>query len=531
MWAGSSDSVIEGNQQFDTSGILYSLAYGVQSSQFGTSPSTGFQTFLDIRNNTVEGEYAWGASCSYSGIRGWYGASPDAPSAPPIESYGVSISHNTVTQADDLNGGAIAITKGWYSGPPPSTWQYAENTLIFWNSINNITNPPSGPSSSYASCSSTFPRQGIHFDDPLVWHTVLYANSCSNVAQSLNDQGTATLRVCPAGGVAANSCECAPYVQGTETSMSASGGAASATFSGAQAAGDFNLVVVNWDGATPLSSVTDSSGNTYTLLGGGADAFPASAPNSPNVVQATYYASNIVAATNNTVTVSFNGPMAGATVRLAEYRGIDPINPIDVTASAYGIGVVADSGWVTTTNPSDLLVGIELTGGTSTWPAPSYTARQMDMSEPAGSDLIEDEFVTTAGAYHATAYMSPQAWWAMQFVALRLAGGGDTDTQALTTPAGLTAAAASSSQIALRWTGSTDNIAVTGYLVERCAGASCANFAQVGSVAAGVTSYSDAGLQASTTYTYRVRATDVATLVSAYSASASAVTLAAGGAN
>ena len=531
MWAGSSDSAIEGNQLYDTSGILYSLAYGVQSSQYGTSPSTAFQTFLDIRNNIVDGEYSWGTSCSYSGIRGWYGASPDAPSAPPIEAYGVSISHNSVTSADDLNGGAIALTKAWYGGPPPSTWQYAENTLVFLNSNNNITNPPSAPSSSYAICARTFSRQGIHFDDPLAWHTVLYGNSCSNVAQSLSDQGTASLRVCTAGSVPANSCECAPYVQGTEASMSASGGAASATFSGAQTAGDFNLVVVNWDGSTPISSVTDSSGNTYSLLGGAADAFPANVTNSPNVVQATYYASNIVAATGDTVTVSFNGPMAGATVRLAEYRGIDPVHPIDVTAAAYGIGVVADSGWVTTTNPSDLLVGIELTGDASTGAGPSYTVRQMNASEPTGSDLIEDQFVTATGAYHATAAMAPQAWWVMQVVALRLAGGGDTNTQALTAPTALTAAAASGSQINLSWTGSTDNVGVTGYLVERCAGASCANFAQVGSVAAGVTTYSDVGLQVSTTYIYRVRATDVATLTSAYSAVASAATLAAGGAN
>jgi hypothetical protein len=313
--------------------------------------------------------------------------------------------------------------------------------------------------------------------------------------------------------------------------MSASGGSASATFSGAQAAGDFNLVVADWDGSTPISSVTDSAGNTYSLLGGSADVFPASATDSPNVVQATYYARNIVAATSNTVTVNFNGPMAGAAVRLAEYRGIDPVNPIDVTSAAYGIGVVADSGWVTTTNPSDLLVGIELTGGSSTGPAPNYTVRQMNDSEPAGTDLIEDEFVTTTGAYHATGSMSPQAWWVMQFVALRLAGGGDTNTQALTAPTGLTAAAAAGSQITLNWTGSTDNIGVTGYLVERCAGASCVNFAQVGSVAAGVTTYSDVGLQPSTTYTYRVRATDVATLMSAYSATASAATLATTGSN
>ena len=523
VWAGSSDSAIEGNQLYDTSGILYAMAYHVQSTEYGTTPGTGFQTFLDIRNNIVEGEYDWAASCSYSGIRGWYGASPDAPAAPPIESYGVSISHNTVTQADDIYGGAIALSKSWYSGPAPATWQFADNTLIYQNTINNITNPPSGPSSTYASCSATYPRQGIHFDDPLVWHTVLYANSCNNVAQTLNDQGTATLRACSASGsVPANSCECAAYVQGNESGLTADSDTASLAYSAAQNAGDLNLVVVNWDGTTQVTSVTDSSGNTYSLAGS-ADAAPFSI--SPGVVQATYYAKNISAATTNTVTVNFNGPLPGIEVRLAEYRGIDLDNPIDVTASAYGSGTADDSGWVTTTNPNDLLVAIGLNGSsTPTVPAPGYTARQSNVSEDLGTDLLADEFVSTTGAYHTAASASSATWWLMQFVALRLANGGDTNTQALTAPSGLTAMAGSSSQINLSWTGSTDNIGVSGYLVERCTGSSCANFTQVGSVGAGVTSFSDVGLQASTAYSYRVRASDTATLSSGYSAPVSAVT-------
>ena len=529
LWAGSSDSAIEGNQLFDTSGIQYNLGYTVQSTAYSTTPSTAFQTFLDIRNNTVEGEYAWGASCSYSGIRGWYGASPDAPAAPPIESYGVSISHNTVSQADDINGGAIALNKTWYGGPPPSTWQYAESTLIFLNTINSITNPPATPSSSYASCSATYPRQGIHVGDPLAWHTVLYANSCNNVAQTLSDQGTATQRTCSIGSVPANSCECAPYVQGNEVNVSTNNSTASATFAAAQNAGDLNLVVVNWDGATQISSVTDSSGNTYSLLGGATDGLPPGT--SPAAVQATYYASNIAASGSNTVTVSFSGSSSSAIeLRLAEYRGIDPNHPIDVTSSAYArASTLADSGWVTATNANDLLVGIGISGSTTAaQPAWGYTARQSNVGEALGTDLIEDQLVTTKAAYHASATISSsRTWWLMQFVALRLAGGGNTNTQALTTPSSLTATVSSAGEVDLSWTGATDNIGVSAYLIERCAGASCASFAQVGSVGAGVTRYSDTGLLAGTAYTYRIRATDVAGLMSGYSGTVSAVTLAA----
>ena len=80
----------------------------------------------------------------------------------------------------------------------------------------------------------------------------------------------------------------------------------------------------------------------------------------------------------------------------------------------------------------------------------------------------------------------------------------------------------STTQIDLGWTASTDNVGVTGYRVERCQGAGCTNFAQVGTPTA--TTYSDTGLAPSTTYRYRVRAVDAAGNLSAYSSIATATT-------
>ena len=88
-----------------------------------------------------------------------------------------------------------------------------------------------------------------------------------------------------------------------------------------------------------------------------------------------------------------------------------------------------------------------------------------------------------------------------------------TDTQAPTAPSGLTAGV-SGSQINLSWTASTDNVGVTGYLVERCQGASCTTFTQIATPT--VTTYSDTGLGAGS-YSYRVRATDAAGNLSSYS--------------
>ena len=97
------------------------------------------------------------------------------------------------------------------------------------------------------------------------------------------------------------------------------------------------------------------------------------------------------------------------------------------------------------------------------------------------------------------------------------------DTQPPTTPSNLTATAASSSQINLSWTASTDNIAVTNYLIESCMAASC-TYAQIGTATG--TTFNNTGLAANTGYNYRVRATDAAGNLSGYSTVASATTTA-----
>src|SRR6476660_4914042 len=89
------------------------------------------------------------------------------------------------------------------------------------------------------------------------------------------------------------------------------------------------------------------------------------------------------------------------------------------------------------------------------------------------------------------------------------------DTTAPTVPINLQATASSNTQVGLSWTASTDNVGVTGYLVERCLGNGCTSFAQIARVAG--TTFSDGGLLSGTSYGYRVRATDAAGNLSAYS--------------
>src|SRR6185369_8688950 len=92
-------------------------------------------------------------------------------------------------------------------------------------------------------------------------------------------------------------------------------------------------------------------------------------------------------------------------------------------------------------------------------------------------------------------------------------------------PSGLTATAVSSSQINLAWTDNANN--ETGFKIERKTGAG-GTYAQIATVGANVTTYNNSGLAASTTYYYRVRATN-SIGDSAFSNEANATTQSGGG--
>lgn len=94
------------------------------------------------------------------------------------------------------------------------------------------------------------------------------------------------------------------------------------------------------------------------------------------------------------------------------------------------------------------------------------------------------------------------------------------DTIAPSTPTGLEGAAVSSFQVNLSWSGSTDNVNTPSqitYNVYR-------NGTKVGSTAAGVTTYSDTSLAASTIYTYAVSASDTSKNASSLSGSVEVTT-------
>jgi hypothetical protein len=201
------------------------------------------------------------------------------------------------------------------------------------------------------------------------------------------------------------------YVQGNYATLSTAQ-TVNVTFTAAQAGGDLNVIVVGWNDSTAtVTGVKDSRGNTYTLAVGPAVL-------SGSLSQSIFYAKNIAAAGVNTVTVTFSVAAVYPDIRILEYRGADPTNPLDVTAASFGNSTVSSSGSATTTNPTDLIFGANTVFTWTSGPASGFTQRLLT---PYG-DIAEDRMVRAAGTYSATAPLGSSGPWVMQMVAFRAAG-------------------------------------------------------------------------------------------------------------
>jgi hypothetical protein len=204
MWASSADSAIEGNRQRDTSGILFAQGYSKQQDSCPTCDNSNFiQSGLEIRGNSIDGEYDWMSDCSLSGIAGMFGAAPTPGSPPPLESFGVSIAENRISEADALGGGAIALVAGAPRGPPPGDWPLVQSLTIFRNELRLISGPvPRAP----CNRGQRF-RIGIRLDGVKnVRDATLYRNECNTVDVPIEDGGLHTTLLCRNGGH--GNCEC-----------------------------------------------------------------------------------------------------------------------------------------------------------------------------------------------------------------------------------------------------------------------------------------------------------------------------------
>jgi len=179
----------------------------------------------------------------------------------------------------------------------------------------------------------------------------------------------------------------------------------SVSYPGAQTLGDLNVVVVGWNDTTStVQSVTDTAGNTYRLGIG-----PTSGT---GLRQSIYYAAG-VAGGSNTVTVTFNQAAAYPDVRIVEYRGV---SALDATAGASGSGGSANSGTATTTSANELIVGADMVFTNTVGSGSGFTQR---IKTTPDGDLVEDEVVSTAGSYSATAPLVGSGPWVMQMVTFK----------------------------------------------------------------------------------------------------------------
>ena len=79
---------------------------------------------------------------------------------------------------------------------------------------------------------------------------------------------------------------------------------------------------------------------------------------------------------------------------------------------------MANSGAVTTKNPTDLLVGANVVWTMTSGPGSGFTQRLLTQD----GDIAEDRVVTAVSSYNASAPLSSAGAWVMQMVAFRAAG-------------------------------------------------------------------------------------------------------------
>jgi hypothetical protein len=80
---------------------------------------------------------------------------------------------------------------------------------------------------------------------------------------------------------------------------------------------------------------------------------------------------------------------------------------LDAWVGASGTGVTQNSGALTTTYANDLLVATNGSANSTTAPGAGYTLR-MTTNE---AEILEDEVVTTAGSYSASATQQSPGYW------------------------------------------------------------------------------------------------------------------------
>ena len=272
------------------------------------------------------------------------------------------------------------------------------------------------------------------------------------------------------------------YVTGNVSACSAASCAVNLTGTNA---GDLIVLDLFVLDSTSVSTVADTQGNQYTLIG-------SQTWSSHNFVERLYYTKNIPGGTDMaTVTLSGSKYME---VRLYDYSGLDTSSPLDASATPNtGTSVTGTSGMMTTANANDLVFGFfHSDNGVTNTAASGFTGRSFSGD---GYPLGEDQNVTSTGSYTATMGFSGSADYVGFLVAFKAAGSTGGLPPAPGTP---TYTNISTTSLTVNWTASTG---ATSYIVYRSPSLS-GTYAQIGTTSA--TFYGDSSLTPNTPYWYKV---------------------------
>jgi hypothetical protein len=206
FYSQTADSVIEGNTQTATTGIVLTHQYMLAA---GKPVGLMLQSSNQVRDNDVVGRPVFGAVTGTSGIRAFYVASrePQATPEPPVLGFAAVIAGNRLDGADDPNG-AIGLEDGGLvgflnsDGGCTARYRLGVVPLIFHNQLRNTHGIDINGRNVRQNSSGCSDR----LRDSVVWGALLYNNSCNLAGRSVMDFGTATRLKCAQTG---NSCECA----------------------------------------------------------------------------------------------------------------------------------------------------------------------------------------------------------------------------------------------------------------------------------------------------------------------------------
>jgi hypothetical protein len=186
-----------------------------------------------------------------------------------------------------------------------------------------------------------------------------------------------------------------------------------ATYAVAQSARNLNVVVIGWNDATAsISSVTDSSGNSYAPAG--------SVVHGTALSQAIYYAKNIVAAGagSNTVTVQFSPGASFPDLRIFEYAGLDTASPLDAANGSSGNGFTASTGSVTTNAANELVIASDTVLSKTLSPGTGYVPVLLTNF----FDIAEHQITTQKGTFKPSASLDAKTNWVMLAAAFKASG-------------------------------------------------------------------------------------------------------------